>query len=179
MTNNTNITNLYDIAKQIVDAYRANLHQDGYDLNPNSKLINFEWTVQFDDKAFVLKFMLPPEWQWAEFGRKPGPYPLNSNKGLGWVKSILKWLTVRSIIPKNEKGLPSEIARKNFAWAITKKIQREGFQGKHTLTRTLFENENVIDELAMEMTKILGQEITEDFIHIADGMKTIHTVSQQ
>lgn len=177
LTNADDLSTLYDIAKQIVDAYRTNLEKDGYD--PNGNLVNFKWTVQFENNTFLLKFMIPKEWKWAEFGREPGPYPLNSNRGLGWVKSIKNWIAVKNIAPKNPKNLPQDKAREQMAWAITKKIQKEGFQGKHSLTRTLFEEDAVIEALATEMTKILGTEITDDLIHIADGLQTISTVSKE
>lgn len=171
-----NLTGIYRISNDIVNIVKGNyIDAFGFD----SSLATFTWNVEFDGESYELVFNLPKEWKWVEDGRKPGPYPFNSNKGLGWVKSIINWIDVKKIVPRNEKGLPSDIARNNFAWAVTKKIQRYGYKGRHILEKSFNDDKmaQYVDDLAVEITKLLSREVDEAILTIADDLTTMKVVS--
>lgn len=173
-----NLTGIYRISSDIVNIVKGNyIDAFGFD----SPLATFTWNVEFDGESYELVFNLPKEWKWVEEGRAPGPRPFNSNKGLGWVNSIMSWIDVKKIAPRNEKGLPSDIAKKNLAWAITKKIQRYGYKGRHILEKSFNDNEmdEMMDDLAVEITRLLSREVDEAILTIADGLKTMKVVSKQ
>ncbi len=169
-------TSIYDVSKKIVEVVQRNYANE---FGTNSPLATFTWNVEFNGDSYELVFTLPSEWKWVEEGRAPGPTPFNSSKGLGWVKSIMSWIDVKKIVPRNEKGLPSDIAKKNLAWAITKKIQRQGYAGRHILEKSFNDAymTQMIDDLAVEITKLLSREVDEAILTITDGMKTMKIVN--
>lgn len=160
-------TSIFDISQKIVDLYKENLLQAKID--ERGQLYNFKWTVDFNGQIYQLIFKLPPEWYWVENGRKP-------SAKMPPVDAIMKWLTVQRWTPKARNGkVPST---RGLAFAIAKKIQREGFyspghHGKFPLQKSLQEAAPYVQELADEISKLLNKPITEDLIHIADGMKYI------
>lgn len=172
MNANTNITNLYDAALKIINTIKENYK---HDVGPDSALTNFTWDVEFNDNTFSLILHLPREWYWVEHGRNP------SDK-MPPVSAIRQWIEVKRLVPKNFMGVPMEKAKTSMAWAIAKKIQDKGYyspghHGKHTIEDSMYESQEYINDLALEITKMVGQEVTDDLIHIADGMKNIKETS--
>lgn len=162
-----NVTTLFDISNQIVDLYRQNLANAG--MSKEGALYNFTWNVDFNGQMFQLIFRLPKEWYFVEHGRKP-------SAKMPPVDAILKWVEFKHIAPRGVNGkIPS---KRSVAFAIAKKIQREGFyspghHGKLPLQKTFQEGDQYIKALCDEMTKLLNKEIDEDMIHIVDGCKYI------
>ena len=173
-----NITPLFDISKQIVDLYRENLSNAGIENHSNDGLYNFRWTVDFDGTLFQLKFILPPQWWWVEHGRNKTMNHTKNGKS-AVVEGILKWLEWKKLVPYPRNGkVPNN---KQLAFAIAKKIHKEGFyspnhQGKHPLEKTLRNSEQYIHELCAEMSKLLGREINQDMAQLFDNLKNFKTI---
>lgn len=155
-------TPLYDAAKKLADLYRSNLLQDGY--LATGALANFKYNIDFNGQSFELTFILPKEYRWAEDGRKP-------SQKMPPVNNILQWIRIRKLVPKAKNGKVPKV--ESTAWAIAKHIQKHGFEGKHTLRRTIEQGDNVINEIVVSIANILNKDIEEDMIHLTDGLKTI------
>lgn len=160
-------TSIFDISQKIVDLYKENLLQAG--MEARGQLYNFKWNVDFNGQIYQLVLNLPPEWYWVEHGRRP-------SAKMPPVDAIMNWITVKRLVPKARNGkVPTT---RGLAFAIAKKIQREGFyspghHGKFPLQKSLQEATPYVQELADEISKLLNKPITEDLIHIADGLKYI------
>lgn len=163
------ITSLYDISKKIVEIYKENLRKDN--MLTTGALYNFTWNVEYNGEIFQLQLNLPKEWYFVEHGRKP-------SAKMPPVSAIENWIKVRRLVPRAKNGkVPST---RGFAFAIAKKIQKEGFYspnhtGKHTLERSLKEAEPYIEELCSTITNILNREVNQDLVTIFDGLKTFDT----
>lgn len=160
-----NLTTVYDVSKQIAEAV-----QDAYmqEFGPDSRLANFTWNVDYNGQTYRLQFNLPKEWYWVEHGRMP------SSK-MPPVEKIMQWIQVNRIVPQARKGkVPTT---KGLAFAIAKKIQKEGFyspghHGKHILSNTMFyENRNLLNELCIAISDVLNKEVTQDLVHLFDDLK--------
>lgn len=164
-----NYTSLFDISQKIVELYRQNLAQSG--MRKEGALYNFKWNVNFDGQDFELIFRLPKEWYFVEYGRKP-------SMKMPPVNAIMQWIEVRKIVPQARNGkVPTT---KSLAFAIAKKIQKEGFyspnhHGLKPLERTFQQGRSIIQELCDEMSKLLMKEVKEDVVKIFDGLKTFDT----
>lgn len=162
-------TSIFDISQKIVDLYKENLLHAG--METRGQLYNFKWNVDFNGQIYQLIFKLPPEWQWVEYGRRP-------SAKMPPVDAIMNWITVKKLVPRARNGkVPTT---KSLAFAIAKKIQKEGFyspghHGKFPLQKSLQEGTPYIQELANEISKLLMKEVKEDVIKIFDGLKTFDT----
>lgn len=161
----TDLTSIFDISKQIAESV-----QDAYmqEYGPDSRLSNFTWNVDWDGNIYRLKFNLPKEWYWVEHGRMP-------SAKMPPVDAIVKWIQVQKLVPQSKNGkVPST---KSMAFAIAKKIQKEGFyspghQGKHILSKTLFnDNRSLVKELCNAIASVLNKEVNSDLVHLFDDMK--------
>ena len=166
------VTSLYDISKQIVDIVKGNYIKDG--MLPQGKLANFSWNVDFNGTLFQLQFMMPPEWKWVEIGRKP-------SAKMPPVDAIEQWIRVRRLVPRAKNGKTP--TTRGLAFAIAKKIQREGFyspghQGKHTIERSMEEAQPYIMELCNKMTEMMNKEVTGDLIQIFDGLSSFTNTTE-
>ena len=162
-------TSIFDISQKIVDLYKENLLQAG--MEARGQLYNFKWNVNFNGQIYQLVFKLPPEWYWVENGRRP-------SAKMPPIDAIMNWITVKKLVPKARNGkVPTT---RGLAFAIAKKIQREGFyspghHGKFPLQKSLQQGAPYIQELADEISKLLMKEVKEDVIKIFDGLKTFDT----
>ena len=160
------VTSLFEISRQIVEIVKKNYVQDG--MLPTGRLANFEWNVDFNGELFQLQFYLPKEWKWVELGRRP-------SVKMPPVSAIEQWITARKIVPQAKNGkIPTT---RGLAFAIAKKIQKEGFyspnhQGKHTLERSFNEADSLINELCAAITGILNKEVEGELITIFDGLES-------
>lgn len=160
------LTSLFDISKQIVDIIKQNY---SYDVGPDSKLTNFTWNIEWQNEIYQLQLHLPKEWYWVEHGRNP-------SQKMPPVSAIEQWITAKRLVPHaNSKGkVPST---RGLAFAIAKKIQKEGFyspnhQGKHTLEDSLYEAGPLIDSLCITISDMLNKEVAADLTSIFDGLNS-------
>lgn len=155
--NNIDITSIYDISKQIVDAYRNNLLREKY--NPDGRLVNFTWNVEFNDNIYRLTFYLPKEWQWAENGRRPGPVSIEGRKSiLQWVATSIR---IGKLVPKGSVAhLPESSRNKSLAYLISRKITKYGYKGKPVLKYTMQQSEDLITKLCDVITNVLQKQVS-------------------
>lgn len=166
---NLDITSLFDTSKQIVDIVRANYLKEG--MPPTGKLANFTWTVDYNNNLYQLQLTLPPEWKWVELGRRP-------SAKMPPVTAIESWIHIKQLVPKGKNGkVPTT---KQMAFAIAKKIQKEGFyspnhQGKHVIEKSLQEAEPIIVELCNLITIKFNDSINKEIVTIFDGLDSFKT----
>lgn len=103
-----------------------------------------EIEVVENDKHFVAIFHAKEYWKFLEEGR---PATTQSMGGI-LQPLILKWVTVKGIVPDGKQTL------EQLSWAITKKIHKEGYRGTHSLQQALDEvDENDLIEKIKEAIK--------------------------
>ena len=169
---NIDITSLFDTSQQIVEIIRGNYIKEG--MLPDGKLVNFTWTVAYDNNLYQLQLTMPPEWKWVELGRRP------STK-MPPVNAIENWIKVKRLVPRAKNGkAPST---KSLAFAISKKIQKEGFyspnhQGKHVIEKSLKEAEPLVVQLCNLITNKLNDNVNKDIVTIFEGLNSFQKVSE-
>ena len=174
--NNIDITSIYDVSKKIIDIIKQNYSNA---LSPNSKLANFNWNVEWQDGIYSLNLILPTEWYWVEHGRKPSTKMPPVSKIEEWVKTHLG--TTR-LVPRGVNGKSVTRNTKQIAFAISKKIQREGFyspghQGKHIIEKSLNESSSIILEISRIITNKLSAVVNEEILTIFDDLDSFSNVS--
>lgn len=163
------VESVYKISEQIVEIIRSNYLEEG--MLPQGKLANFTWNFSYDNNLFQLQLMLPQEWKWVELGRRP-------SAKMPPVTAIESWIHIRQLVPRGKNGkVPTT---RQMAFAIAKKIQREGFyspnhQGKHVIEKSLHEAEPEIVHLCNLITNKFSTLINEDIVSIFDGLDSFQT----
>ncbi len=173
--NNIDITSIYDVSKQIIDIIKQNYSNV---LSPNSKLANFSWNVEWQNGIYSLNLLLPSEWYWVEYGRNPSTKMPPVDKIEEWVKTHLG--TTRLVPRGSNKNITRNT--KQIAFAIAKKIQREGFyspnhQGKHVLETSLNESEPIISKISEIIESNLKTSVNEEILTIFNGLDSFSNVS--
>ena len=168
--NNIDITSLFDVSKQIADLIRQNYLKEK--ISPNGKLANFTWNVSYDGDLYQLQLMLPPEWYWVEFGRRPSQKMPPVDKIEEWVKNNLG---TKKLVPKGSKDIKRN--PKQIAFAIAKKIQREGFyspnhHGLHVIEKSLKEADPLIAQLCNMITEKLNSKVRQDVVTVFEDLKS-------
>lgn len=163
---NIDITSLFDVSKQIADLIRQNYLKEG--MMPQGKLANFTWTVLYENNMYQLQLSLPKEWYWVEFGRNP------STK-MPPVSAIEQWIVARQLVPKAKNGKVPSI--KSTAFAIAKKIQREGFyspnhQGKHVIEKSLNEADPLVEKLCSIITEKMNAQVNKEIVSVFEDLKS-------
>ena len=103
-----------------------------------------------DGGTYEVVLSLQGYWKWVEYGTKPHRPPYSK---------ILEWVKIKPVIPRPKNGkLPKP---ESLAWAITKKIEKEGTEGSGDLTKS------VADLYPVYYPKIL-QALTDD---LEDGIR--------
>lgn len=172
---NIDITSLFDVSKQIADLIRQNYLKEG--MMQQGKLANFTWTVAFENSIYQLQLMLPPEWYWVEFGRRPSQKMPPVDKIEEWVKTHLG--TTR-LVPRGVNGKNVTRNTKQIAFAIAKKIKREGFyspghQGKHVIEKSLQEADPLITQLCNLITNKMNSTVRSDIVTVFEGLDNFET----
>lgn len=166
---NIDITSLFDTSKQIVDIIKSNYLKEG--MLPQGKLANFTWTVAYNNNLYQLQLMLPPEWKWVELGRRP-------SAKMPPVNAIENWIRVRQLVPRGKNGkVPTT---RQMAFAIAKKIQKEGFyspnhQGKHVIEKSLHEADQLIIKLCNLITNKFSTLMNNEIVSIFDELDSFQT----
>lgn len=174
--NNIDITSIYDVSKEIIDIIKQNYSNA---LSPNSKLANFSWNVEWQDGIYSLNLIMPPEWYWVEYGRKPSTKMPPVDKIEEWVKNHLG--TTR-LVPRGVNGKSVTRNTKQIAFAISKKIQREGFyspghQGKHIIEKSLNAASPIILKISGIITNKLNSVVNEEILTIFNDLDSFSNVS--
>ena len=136
---------LESYGKALADLYVANLIDS--DRVASRKLID-SVTARVeggDGGTYDVVLYLENYWKYIEDGTRPHRPPYSK---------ILEWVRVKPVIPRpDENGrIPKP---ESIAWAITKKIERDGTDGSHDLERS-------IDDLFPVFYPRILQALTED-----------------
>lgn len=150
------IKEVKDICDEIADIYRAKMDKEGYD--KRGELYNFKWTTKWNNDLFEVWFELPDYFTYAEEGRKP-----TKNNGPGNVRhAIENWIRIKHIIPRPINGkIPST---QQMIYAITHKIHKKGFEGKHLLEKSQEDSrwDDLVDKLEDVILDLIEKEIEPD-----------------
>lgn len=162
------MTEMYDIAREIAELYRQNIKMSG--VTASGSLERFTWNFQYKNNSFILTYDLPEHWKWVEEGRNP-----TKDRKTKWrdpIGDITKWMRLKKIAPRpmykrtkkgNVRYIPTE---KQMAFMIVRKIHKRGWydpnhQGKHLLRNSLqmAEDDGLIQELVNVIAKRIEKEI--------------------
>lgn len=160
MTDLTDIKDIKDICQQIVDVYKAKMEQADY--NKQGKLYNFTWVAEMQGSYFQIYFNLPDYWEYAENGRGP---TVKKNGPGDVLAAIKKWIQIKHLVPSSRNGkVPTT---EQLAYAITKKIHKEGFEGKHLLQATIDETyDTLVDRLVEAIADKIENELEKEIDNI-------------
>lgn len=136
---------LREYASQAVTRYKDRLLND--DKKASGQLLNsITSEIKVGGEQFTVVLNLVDYWKYVEEGRKPGKFPPP--------KAILKWITVKPVIPRPIHGkLPT---KQQLAFLIGRKIATEGIEAGHQLKET-------VDSLNAEYIPRLEAALQEDF----------------
>lgn len=111
------------------------------------------FNLQVNDDVFEITFKAKSYWIFAERGRRPGKFPPP--------KAIDAWITRRRIVPY---PLPSGRVptRPQLVYLISRKIARDGTEGKHFLHTSITKDENLWeDRIKDALTTDIENELSE------------------
>lgn len=143
---------LIDFAELMRDGYKERLASEG--INASGSLSNsVAAQVEMNGTVFEVSLTLNEYWKYIEGGRPP-----TQNNGNGELRrSILQWIKVKPVLPKPFDGkLPTE---EQLAYLISRKIHKEGYEGKEPLKKTF---EVVEDMLRDDLEIAFAEDIAED-----------------
>lgn len=139
------LNTLREYATKAVALYKQRLIDD--DKKASGQLLNsISSEIKVGSDTFTVVLNLANYWKYVEDGRRPGKFPPP--------KAILKWITVKPVIPRPIHGkLPT---KKQLAFLIGRKIATEGIEAGHQLKET-------VDSLNAEYIPRLEAALQEDF----------------
>lgn len=143
---------LSDFAELMLDGYKERLETDG--INASGSLSNtLSVNVEQNGVLYEVSFNINKYWRWLEEGRAP-----TQNNGNGELRrNILQWIRQKPVLPTPFNGkLPTE---EQLAYLISRKIHREGYEGKEPLKKTF---EEVEDMLKSDLEIAFAEDIAED-----------------
>jgi hypothetical protein len=143
---------LTDFVELMRDGYKERLASEG--INASGSLSNsVTANVEMDGAVFEVSLTLNEYWKYIEGGRPP-----TQNNGNGELRrNILQWIKVKPVLPTPFNGkLPTE---EQLAYLISRKIHREGYEGKEPLKKTF---EEVEDMLKSDLEIAFAEDIAED-----------------
>ena len=133
----------------LIDLYRQELTTNK--VNSTGSLYNtIRSQIVNDNQLIAGDLILNDYWKYIEEGRKPGKFPN--------VQSIKSWIRQKSIIPKGDK-LPNT---EQLSFLISRKIARNGIQGKNLLERA-------IEILERQYNNIIEDSVTKDIEQTIDN----------
>ena len=143
------IIGVTEVCNQIADIYRKKMDAAGY--NKQGELYNFKWTTEWKDNLFEVNFDLPPYFQFAENGRRPGKFPPPD--------AILKWIQFKRLVPR--PGRDGKVPSTNqLVYLISRKIATKGTEGKHLFEKTL--DDPSLDNLADKLVELITAEFEKE-----------------
>ena len=143
---------LNDFAELMLDGYKERLETDG--INASGSLSNtLSVNVEQNGVLYEVSFNINKYWRWLEEGRQP-----TKNNGNGeLMRNILQWIRQKPVLPTPFNGkLPTE---EQLAYLISRKIHREGYEGKEPLKKTFEEVEDMLKE---DLENAFAEDIAED-----------------
>lgn len=143
---------LTDFVELMRDGYKERLASEG--INASGSLSNsVTANVEMNGTVFEVSLTLNEYWKYIESGRPP-----TSNNGNGELRrNILQWIKVKPVLPKPFNGkLPTE---EQLAYLISRKIHREGYEGKEPLKKTFDELEIMLKD---DLENAFAEDIAED-----------------
>lgn len=115
--------------------------------------------VDVSGNIFEVTFNAPEYWKYANYGRRPGKMPPVSAKGEQKKKdqeTIEEWITRRQIVPESNTSTPNATS---LAYAIARKIGREGTKGTKFLEKSLDEQK---EYWMSTISSAIGEDILEE-----------------
>lgn len=120
---------LDDFTKDVADTYKSLLLRDGK--NATGELISSirPMTPELVNGTFQCSLSLAPHWKYVENGRRPGRFPPIDN--------ILDWVKTKPELTRPNRLDRKEIAPKQLAFLVARKIATKGIQPGNQLEEAL------------------------------------------
>ena len=120
---------LDDFTKDVAETYKSLLLRDGK--NATGELISSirPMTPELVDGTFQCSLSLAPHWKYVENGRKAGKFPPIDN--------ILEWVKVKPQLTRPNRLDRKELAPKQLAFLVARKIATKGIQPGNQLSEAL------------------------------------------
>lgn len=163
-------TSFYDGAAELVQMYKDELERQRVSASGElSRSVDFD--VDYDENDITLYFNMAVWWYYVEKGRRP----TGSGGGQTWtnsVQEIEQWMRNKMsrgwFVPRRNNKIPrTDKEIKSVAYAIVRKIHREGFyspnhQGLHILQQVLdrAEASGLIDKMVQNIVEQYDKDIT-------------------
>ena len=147
---------LTEMGEAIGEQYKQNLLDSGR--NASGKLYNsIKSQVSVNGMTYDVELNMENYWYWIENGRNPTTATTASNPPLR--ERILEWIRVKPVLPTPIDGkLPTE---EQLAYLITRKIHREGFEGKPDLS-------DALDDVTVTWEQKIGDAMDADVLDCFD-----------
>ena len=163
-------TSFYDGAAELVQMYKDELERQRVSASGElSRSVDFD--VDYDENDITLYFNMAVWWYYVEKGRRP----TGSGGGQTWtnsVQEIERWMRNKMsrgwFVPRRNNKIPrTDKEIKSVAYAIVRKIHREGFyspnhQGLHILQQVLDRAEatGLLERMIDSIVKQYDKEVT-------------------
>lgn len=149
---------LKEFGEAFIELYKKKMADEGH-IASGQLVNNLHTHIDQSGTAISVRLDVADYYRWIEKGR--GPTKNGNDGGPTLHDKIKDWITVKGITPDNPRNLPTEKVLDSFAWAITKKIHKEGTSiykkgGTHILADTM-------DELKSKYLKRLEEALSADF----------------
>lgn len=151
-----------DLQKSLTDKQKAKAAKYGRSYNQNSRLKNsIKYTVKETATAIELNLYMEDYGDIVDKGRRPGPV---SQAGQ---LSIKNWIKIKGLNPSQilsvpgKKKLSFETASKQFAFLVTRKVSKKGFEGNDFYSSVI--NDGRLDQLKKDIEKESVKEIIISF----------------
>lgn len=145
----TNSLSINQIVDDFMYAYASNILDSDHN-SSGSLIMNMNKRIKWDGRYFSVSISLPKHWKYLEYGTKPHFPP---------VKAILKWITVKPVLPRPYNGkLPTD---KQLAYMIARKISIDGTPATNLLHKTMTEFD-IVGKIYNEFCNIYQQQIQQD-----------------
>ncbi|MBQ2175270.1 MAG: hypothetical protein II453_09455 [Alphaproteobacteria bacterium] len=168
---NIDMTTLYDGAKEIVEMYKQELHNQKVDAT-GALRNSVDFDFDFDENDITLYFIANSYWYYVEKGRQP------DGSGVGpswttWERDLTNWINKKIArgwwIPKQNQTIPRTAKElKGVSYLIRRKIKDEGWytdrddRGLHILENVLknAESSGLIQRMKDSVAKGFENEIS-------------------
>lgn len=163
-------TSFYDGAAELVQMYKDELERQRVSASGElSRSVDFD--VDYDENDITLYFNMAVWWYYVEKGRRP----TGGGGGQTWansVQEIEQWMRNKMsrgwFVPRRNNKIPrTDREIKSVAYAIVRKIHREGFyspnhQGLHILQQVLDKAEatGLLDKMVDSVVQGFDKEVT-------------------
>lgn len=152
------------IGELIKVSYKFELFEK--DVDATGKLSkNIVVKVKVKRRSYQVSLQLEDYWKYIEYGRRPGKFPP--------IDEILNWITVKPV-PPIENSLGQAPSERSLAFLISRKIAKDGIEGKHLLEASINE---VLDVKLADLQTALQTDVQDivsaDLSGIFTGFKHI------